>query len=338
MGQNISLFTEYHSQENTLTNYCGLILKLLYEENPKGFEEVIVNLTGDTVKSIVVNPEFSQQKRQGTSIPDLLIVQQSYAILFETKRFDWFYQGQIAKHVKSIANKKDVNVLFMISPDEIKGYDDRFNEIQKEAIESNVTIKAITFEQLVETIENIALSPNFKRYVDEFKIYLERNNYLPNWKYLLDVVSCRGTLNEVEKGFYMCPTSGGAYAHQRAKFFGPYANKQVSKIFEIAGLVIIKKNLGGFSVEWNNTDQPDSALIEKAQNRIEHWQKWRHDENKKVSLQMFILESPSITSFRKSSPGGMIQSKKYFWNIAKGFTSTEQLANKLKNKTWESFE
>jgi len=335
MGQHISLFTEYHSAENTLTNYCGLILKLLYEENPKGFEEVIVNLTGDSVKSIVVNPDFSQQKRQGSSVPDLLIVQQSYAILFETKRFDWFYEGQIARHVQAIANKKDVNVLFMIAPDEIKGYDERFTEIRNQAIESNVIIKAITFEQLVETMENIPLSPNFARYLNEFKIYLEQNNYLPNWKYLLDVVSCRGTLDEVNNGFYMCPTSGGAYAHQRAKYFGPYADKQVKRIYEISGLVIIKKNLGGFNVEWNNTELHDELLIQKASERVKLWEDWRYKENNKVSLQMFILENPADTSFKKISPGGMLQSKKYFWDIAKGLNNSEQLANKLKSKTWK---
>ncbi len=96
MGQNISLFTEYHSAENTLTNYCGLILKLLYEEYPQGFEEVIINLTGDSSKAIIVNPEFSQQSRKRSSVPDLLIVQQSGG-MFQFKK----YVRDIAKDVKN---------------------------------------------------------------------------------------------------------------------------------------------------------------------------------------------------------------------------------------------
>jgi hypothetical protein len=62
MGREISLFSDYHTQENSLTNYCGLILKLLYEENPKGFEEVLVTLISDDI-NITVGPTFSQQQK-----------------------------------------------------------------------------------------------------------------------------------------------------------------------------------------------------------------------------------------------------------------------------------
>lgn len=44
MGKPISLFTDYSQSENRVTNYCGLMMKLIYEESPRRFSELIDNL------------------------------------------------------------------------------------------------------------------------------------------------------------------------------------------------------------------------------------------------------------------------------------------------------
>ncbi len=107
-------------------------------------------------------------------------------------------------------------------------------------------------------------------------------------------------MSEIDNGFYMCPISGGAYKHQRAKYFGPYAEKQVGRIFEISGLVIIKKGQKAFIVDWNNCEDSNEILIQKAKDRDFFMGKeWRFKENTKVDLQMFILENPAKTSFKK---------------------------------------
>jgi len=40
----------------------------------------------------------------------------------------------------------------------------------------------------------------------------------------------------------------------------------------------------------------------------------------------------------KSTSGGMWQSKKYFWEIAQDCRSAQELADKLRGRTWEEFE
>jgi hypothetical protein len=65
MSKEISLFSDYHTKENSLTNHCGLILKLLYEENPTSFEEAISSMTST---NFVINPTFEQQVRKETSV------------------------------------------------------------------------------------------------------------------------------------------------------------------------------------------------------------------------------------------------------------------------------
>jgi hypothetical protein len=173
--------------------------------------------------------------------------------------------------------------------------------------------------------------------LDEFKIYLDRNGRLPKWKYLLDVVSCSGTMAEVNQGVYMCPDSGGAYSHRRAKYFGPYASKQVADIFEIKAIVVIEKNLGEAKIKWKNDTSKNETIIEEARTKLQMWQ-WRIDENKSVPLQVFLLDKREQTNFRKETSGGMLQSKKYFWDIATDCKNSKELADKLLNKNWGDFE
>ncbi len=53
LAKNISLFSGYSQAENRTTNYCLLILKLLYEENPKLLGEAIASLAGDEIGEVV---------------------------------------------------------------------------------------------------------------------------------------------------------------------------------------------------------------------------------------------------------------------------------------------
>ena len=53
---------------------------------------------------------------------------------------------------------------------------------------------------------------------------------------------------------------------------------------------------------------------------------------------MFLLSDGVETNFMKETSGGMLQSKKYFWNIATDCSNATELANKLNNKTWGEYE
>src|SRR5665213_2305048 len=90
MGREISIFSDYHQQENSLSNYCGLLMKILYQESPKQFQELLSALI-KAKADIIVGPTFSQQIKKVKSIPDLVIAQKSFAIHFETKLTNWFY-------------------------------------------------------------------------------------------------------------------------------------------------------------------------------------------------------------------------------------------------------
>jgi len=335
LGREISIFSDYRQKENSLTNYCGLLMKLLYEENPRRFQELLVSLLKDK-KSIVVGPTFAQQEKFSKSIPDLTINQKSFSIFFETKTTDWFYQDQINRHIISFNSKADNKILFLLSnfeQDDLEGYFKKQIEIAKK---DDVTLQPLTFSDFVESLEKVCVTEFLKNLLEEFKGYLDRNGYLPKWKYLLDVVSCSGTLDEIGMGAYICPDTGGAYSHRRAKYFGPYASKEVNSIFEISAVVILDKDFSGSRVKWNNVKVNNELLIERAKTILNLCDR-RLEEIKSFPLQFFLLENRAATKFIKESSGGMMQSKKYFWDIALNCHDSKQLAEKLHKKNWGDF-
>jgi hypothetical protein len=336
MSKEISLFSDYQTKENSLTNHCGLILKLLYEENPTSFEEAISSLTST---DFVINPTFEQQVKKDTSIPDLVIEQKSFSIFFETKRTDWFYSDQINRHLAGFKKNVDYNILFLLSNFEIDNPEEKFQKQIDIAKSVKILLVPISFEDFVETLESVDSSDVFKKFLAEFRTYLDRNGYFPSWKYLLEVVNCASTIHEVhDQNVFMCPNTGGVYSHRRAKYFGGYKWKNVKYIHEIKAVVVVEKDYDNVYVQWNNSNESANELIQEAKNKISLW-KYRQDEIRNNGIQVFLLENPYEVNYQKTSKGGLYGNKKYFWNLAKELnaTNSEELATEiLKNRmTWE---
>src|SRR5260370_33001296 len=69
MSRPITLFSGYSQRENRTTNYCLLILRMLYEENPKFLAQVLSTLVGDDLGDRI-SVKFRQQARKVASTPD----------------------------------------------------------------------------------------------------------------------------------------------------------------------------------------------------------------------------------------------------------------------------
>ena len=329
MSRELSFFSDYHQKENIVTNYCGLIMKMIYEDNPKGFEEVLVALTeGKT--DINLGPKFKQQLRKQKSIPDLVILQDPIAIFFENKLSNWFYNDQVERHISAFGENNGTNILFLMSNDNVVDVAKLNNAISK-AKQSNVLLQPISYEDFIDALSIAVESPFLRTVLDEFTEYLDRSNLLPKWKYLLDVVNCAGSLEEVKRGVYVCPDSGGAYSHRRARYFGAYADKKVSWLFQIDAVVVVDAD-NTCRMKWNNTENKKNVLIERA---VEYVSKYRKKDQE--SLQVFLLSNRTSTDFLKTTSGGMPQSKIYFWDIANPDDDIDSLANKLNGKSWNEF-
>ena len=339
MSRKISFFTDYHQNENSITNYCGLMLKILYQESPRKFEQVLNILTaGEEELDLTIGPIFNQQLKNSTSIPDLSIVQDSFAIYFETKLNDWFYNEQLIRHINGFNGNQKYKILFLLSNFEKKGINKIIKNAKHDALKNDkIHIIEITFEELVASLENVFNTENLQYLFEEFKEYLDRNSLFPKWKYMLDVVNCFGTKKEIESNVYICPNTGGSYSHQHAKYFGAYWGKKVNYLFEIDAVVIVNENCLDAHIAWiNNGELNEEDLKKKAVDIIKR-NEWRLNENSQKSLQVFFLSNRRDVSFVKESAGGMFGSKKYFKDIASDCITIDDLANKINNKCWGDF-
>lgn len=329
MSRMVSLFPRYSQKENRTTNYCLLVLRMLYEENPK--------LLGETLSSLI-DPEigdkvgvvFRQQEKAGASVLDGVILQEPIAIYIETKNFDWFYDKQLSNHLEALGKASGVKVLLALSNFEDKG-EARFAHIQQlcaEKYKETIIFKAATFQEFVDSIETEHLSKNLTDTITEFRDYLDAENLLPTWKKLLDVVNCAGRPNEItHDNVYFCPATGGAYNHARCKYFGMYRNKRVEHIAIIRAVIDVE-GPEQTTVKWINVDEPSESLSKDAIDKVK---KLRPSEYPK---RVFLLEEGSATNFIKDTSGGMYTSKQYFNIERMGAGDSKDLANKLDGKTW----
>lgn len=330
MGKQISLFSGYSLKENRTTNYCLLMLKMLYDENPKYLSEAISYITNENIGNMV-GVKFSQQEKKAGSIPDGLIVQHSFSVYIETKNYDWFYNDQIEKHLEGLSQEiSEFKVLLAIG--KFESLENRFTDIEQlcqTKYQDSIFFRALTFEEFFSALCSVKhISKSLSDAIDEFNQYLNEEDLLPRWKQYLDVVNCAGIPDDVLKeNVYMCPATGGAYNHWRCKYFGMYRNKTVEKIALIEAVIDVFSSTEA-DLKWHNVDRDKQQLLDLAIAKVA---KLRPNE---YPVRVMILGPLSSSDFKKDSTGGLMGNKVYF-NVAKlDPVSPEDLAQKLKDKNW----
>ncbi len=337
MSQNVRLFPSYSQNENQITNHCLLILKMLYEENPKFLAQVLSELLMSENLSGVVGVKFAQQRRGNKdNIPDGKITQEAFSILIETKlRGRDFDKQQLIRHLEELKDKQGEKVLLALANfDSEIPYHDDFPCVETKAQKHNITFLAVSFEQFLDAIKAIQQSYLPKNLVDaisDLGEYFDENSLLPSWKYRLDVVNCARYFNDVvQHKIYTCPATGGSYSHRRSLYFGTYRNKCVEQIARIEAVIDLD-SASESKLLWKNDDREDAELIKIALERHQQiGQAW-------YPVRVFVLGDFFSTEFRKANLGGMQGAKKYFDIKNLQVKDAQELATKLNNKTWDSF-
>ncbi|MBO5713282.1 MAG: hypothetical protein J6R88_03690, partial [Clostridia bacterium] len=160
--------------------------------------------------------------------------------------------------------------------------------------------------------------------------FLTREGLLDNWQNLIDVINCGGNKENIEKGFYMCPNSGGSYSHKRAIYFGAYWWRNVNYIAEIKAVCVMHKS--ECVVKWNNTKLDDAEIIQEAKDKIKDFKDWNKRDVENSEMQLFLFDKLVELKYRKSTKGGMFASKRYFKTKAR---TIEELYKELNGKEWE---
>jgi hypothetical protein len=335
MSKPISLFSGYVQRENRVTNYCLLILKMIYEENPKYLDEALVSLIGEQL-SIQVGVTFRQQERRQRSIPDGLIVQQAFTIYIETKNEAWFDDQQLENHLSALnaegPARKVLLALGNFEGDQLTRFN-RIQEICRTTYQGTISFRGATFDDFLSSLEIAGLSKTLTDAITDFRSFLNEQSLLPSWRSFLDVINCAGYPDEVTVGgVYMCPAQSGSYEHSRARYFGMYRNKQVERVAEIEAVIDVDlAAVDPTSLKWNNLGTNINTFTHRAIAKV---QEWRPNEG---PTRIFLLGPLFPTSFLKDSRGGMRGSKQYFDIANLDVTDASQLATALHNRRWSEF-
>lgn len=330
MSKPITLFSGYSQRENRTTNYCLLILKMLYEENPKFLGEVLSALVGEDIGERI-GVKFRQQEHRTASVPDGLVLQPPFAIYIETKSFDWFYDDQLERHLADLDREAvGLKVLLALSnfESEVQSRFERVQVLCREKYKGSVVFKAVTFEDLAQALQLGYLPKNLADAIVDFRAYLDEQNLLPSWQQWLDVVNCAGRPDDIVQGnVYMCPATGGSYNHGRCKYFGMYRNKRVERVALIEAVVDVEDQ-DKATVKWRNVSGSATEFSNRAKKKVQQLRPGV------FPTRVFLLGPLYETDFRKDSPGGMQTSKQYFDITSLQVTDAASLGIALQGKTW----
>lgn len=328
MSGNVTLFSGYSGGENRTTNYCLLVLKMTYEENPKFLSEFLSSLVDEEIGGYV-GVKFTQQERKSASVPDGLIRQQPFALYIETKLHDKFSLTQLEGHLEALSAEPGLKVLMALGvfsshlPEEMA----EAARICAETYRGDIAFVPTSFEDFIEAMKPLQLSKNLADAVEDLEIYFDEQGLLPTWQTDLDVVNCGRTPYEFEGGVYLCPATGGSYNHKRCKFMGMYSNKCVRYIAEVRAVVEVSSPQEA-SLRWNNSGENETDLIAEAKDKLKRFRP------EKFPYRVFVLDQNFVTDFRKDTKGGMIGSKQYFDVSALKVDSAKALAEALKGRAW----
>ncbi|MFO0970103.1 MAG: hypothetical protein U0793_31515 [Gemmataceae bacterium] len=333
MSRPISLFSGYSQRENRTTNYCLLVLKMLYEENPNFLAEALSKLVGEELGE-KIGVKFQQQEKKSASVPDGLISQVAFTIYIETKNLDWFYDSQLERHLEALNQETTgFKVLIALSAFEVDE-GDRFKKIRglcADKYKNSIAFKTVSFDEFLDAVTISGQPKNLQDALRDFRVYLDEQDLLPSWQDQIDVVNCAGLpVDILEENVYMCPDTGGAYNHARCKFFGMYQKKRVGKVALIEAVVDVEDDQNA-SLKWSNVATPETEIIKRARAKV---QRLRQLRSREYPLRVFLLGPLYDTDFRKDTPRGMFGSKQYFDVGELDPTDAQDLAAKLRGKTW----
>jgi hypothetical protein len=334
VGKPVTLFSGYSQKENRVTNYVLLVLKMLYEENPKYLGEVLAGLVGEDITPHV-GVSFHQQEKRTTSVSDGLITQRAITVFIETKNWDWLYDDQLESHLAALEGENEaIKILLALGNFESDdaGRFERIRSICEQKYKRSIVFRAIGFDDFLGKVEVLNLPKNLSDAIADFRAFLDEENLLPSWKRMLDVVNCAGIPEDVTSGgVYMCPAEGGAYSHHRCRYFGMYRNKRGEFISEIEAVVDVDTVANTASIIWKNISSADGEVRTKAIAKVSELRP------NVGPTRIFLLSELFPTNFGKNSPGGMQGSKQYF-NVANAKAAgPRELAAQLNGRKWSEF-
>ena len=340
----IHYFQRYYAKENVETSNTMLMLSRLYQYNADKFFSMLKTL----ILGEDENPEltFDLQVVGDGSVPDAVISQKSFKIVVETKLHNQFDKKQLMNHLSQFG-AENMKVLMTLDPrpmndklkDELEHDLKQYNNENRMRLVSPIKHVNLTFEQLVETMEESIDERDTEIAVilDDFRKYCFEEKLIPDgYKYMRAVVAGTTFDDNMELNLFYDQESRKSSDHG---YIGLYKNKSVRAIGKLKKTIIAVETDGKMSYKAEKGEDPTQEEIDRINEAVRRADGYGYNLHT-VSHRYFMVDKFYPIDFRKSSKNPIQKSK--FFNLAEMFhyktiPETAKIASDLNGRSWEEF-
>ncbi|MBE7557042.1 MAG: hypothetical protein HS126_38880 [Anaerolineales bacterium] len=333
----IHYFQRYSQKENVVTNNTLLLFSRLYSYSPFRLQAFLNEILQDV--SIDVGVSFKQQiKAQKDSIPDGLLIQQSFKVVVETKLYSNYDPDQLRRHLQAFSSE-ETQVLLLLNPSEpspefkteVKAFVRDFNKSKN----TNIVFVCTTFAQVIESYKGVLAEHDYEmiELLEDYRNFCTETGLLPRVKYTMRAVGCGLTLDEnFEFNLYYDAVNKSYREH---KYIGIYANKCIRGIGEIENVIVadlVNSTLQILESVFPVTDDHRRRIV-KVIAKAKDNNGW--DISK--GMRFFLVKHVYETEYRKQSRGSMRGTQYFDLGELLGISDlpdTVQIAEMLKTKDW----
>ena len=342
-------FQRYYQKENVATANTMLLLSRFYHYSSDRFFRFIKQLFLDDLFEPEIKINLQEKGSGRHSVPDATISQESFKIVVETKRWDWFSEDQLVRHLDSFTDEKHRLVL-TLSPDKIS--DKKLSVFQDRLAEHNKTSdrpiqhKHCTFEEVTKAIREEIDERDYEmlEILNDYLDYCCTAGLIPNadaWKYLrVQLAADTFEINKKESLYYDNPDRG----FRPHAYLGLYKNKSVQAIGKITAKVIVERTEDGTIIFTPEDDGVCTDEMKEQIKRVAEWRKTKGYDPYPRIVRYFFVDEFYDTDFKKTTKGAPMGSRIFdLTEVLHNKTITKkekmpdvsELAHLLKKETWD---
>jgi hypothetical protein len=298
----VSYFQRFSQRENHATNNTMLLLQHVYRLGPDRLARVLIALMDDIGK-LTVGPEFEQQIKGASSVPDAAIIQQAFEVWVESKLGDDLDDDQVKRHLSHVADPvrgSGMRVLIGLTRHSLTPQ--RIAEIQALATPLGVAFVGATYQQIVDAVgsEIRPYEPEQRAILEDYAAFLDDNGLLLVEHRWMAVFPCGVSIAEnIAHRLYYEPPSR---SRKRASIIGIYARKAVQHIGRVEAIVVGDWSSGDLDLHYEvGTPTADHADRVRAVVAATPYYDLKRD-----AVRYYLLGETEPTSIPKTSPGGIM--------------------------------
>ena len=328
-------FQRYSEKENVVTDNTMRFFSIIKENNFDCFNAFLEKIgIIDDKNNLNVNIRVQEKyNNNSSSVPDAIIFQSGYEIIIEVKLLNNFTCSQLENHAKHFNKKLENNVLLTIGKEKME------NELRNKVNQLCKTLEIkhinLTFSDIITNMDDIISQNNYGNN-KLFEILQDYKNFCSDID-ILDTSHCKMyafTCNitkeiNLKYNIYYRPRQN----YENFDYLGLYFDKKIGYIGKVVNVVTVKIENGETIINDDNIDlETKNKILEVLNNNT-------LDLKVGSTYNFYIIDKYVPTDFKKVTLnplwGRKLFDLKEVLNVDVSELSIEEIAEKLKDKTWE---